>query len=336
MSSTAPAFTILLPVHRPPDLLPFAIRSVQAQARQDFELFIICDGAPPETAECARAFAAKDARIRAFEHPKGEGNGDVYRHQALAGARGQYVCHIGDDDLWLPDFLSEMASLLREVDFGNLSHLEILADGTFNMLPGDLAVDIVRRRMTEGSHNLFGLSFGGYRLSAYRELPVGWSPPPVGIASDLHMWRKFLAREELRFGTRVAVCTLKFAAARRRDWSLDRRREEIADWALRMSQPGFPDAMRQMALLQLSQSAYNLRLYAANLDSMAKAAGNAAESMKAERDQARSALRNARRRLSKLEWKLEAHRKTASWRLTRPFRRLARLIAAGRSAARRS
>ena len=45
---TAPTFTILLPVNRPPALLKYAVRSVQAQERQDFELFIICDGAPPE------------------------------------------------------------------------------------------------------------------------------------------------------------------------------------------------------------------------------------------------------------------------------------------------
>lgn len=326
-SAPAPAFTILLPVHRSPELLPYAIQSVQAQTRQDFELFVICDGAPPETAQCARAFAAKDARIRVFEHPKGEHNGDVYRDQALAEARGQYVCHVGDDDLWLPDFLAEMAILLRDVDFGNLSHLEILADGAFNMLPGDLAVDFVRRRISGGPSNFFGLTFGGYRLSAYRALPVGWFPPPVGVVSDLHMWRKFLAREDLRFGTRIAACALKFAAARRRDWTLARRREEIADWANRMSRPGFPETVRQMALLQLSQSAYNLRLHAENLDKAAKAAGEAVETMKAELGRARADLSAARRQLGKLQRKLAAFRKTASWRLTRPFRRLARLIA---------
>ena len=68
----APTFTVLAPIHRPPDLLPFAIRSVLDQTRSDFELFIICDGAPEATAEAARAFAAQDRRIRAFVHPKGD------------------------------------------------------------------------------------------------------------------------------------------------------------------------------------------------------------------------------------------------------------------------
>jgi hypothetical protein len=33
---TDPAFTILLPVHRPPAMLPLAINSVLAQRRRDF------------------------------------------------------------------------------------------------------------------------------------------------------------------------------------------------------------------------------------------------------------------------------------------------------------
>ncbi|MGH6830040.1 MAG: glycosyltransferase family 2 protein [Methylocella sp.] len=146
----APTFTILLPVNRPPALLPYAIASVLAQDRQDFELFVICDGAPPETASRAREFAASDARIRVFEHPKGEHHGEAYRPQALGQARGEYVCHIGDDDVWLPNHLTEAAALLREFDFGNLAHVEVLPDGRINVLLGDLANANTRRRMMGG------------------------------------------------------------------------------------------------------------------------------------------------------------------------------------------
>ena len=41
-------------------MLPFAIESVLAQSVHEFELLIICDGAPPETIACARDYAGRD------------------------------------------------------------------------------------------------------------------------------------------------------------------------------------------------------------------------------------------------------------------------------------
>lgn len=245
---SVPRFTILLPVHRPPDLLRFAIPSVLAQERQDFELFIICDGTPPETVALAESFAAGDARLRVFAHPKGERNGERYRHQALAEARGDYVCQLGDDDLWLPNHLDEMAKLLAEVDFGNLSHVEIFPDGSVLRPRSDLADPKTRRRMLDGAFNFFGPTVAGYRLSAYRALPVGWSPAPTDMASDLFMWRKFLAQDGLRFGTRQAISTLKFAAGSRVDWTIEQRATEIAAWAEKLSAPGGHAAVTQLVL----------------------------------------------------------------------------------------
>lgn len=229
-----PTFTILLPVNRPPNLLPFAFASVQRQSRQDFELFIICDGAPPATAEVAQGLAARDNRIRFFAHPKGERNGELYRHQVLEIARGKYVCQIGDDDLWLPNHLAEMARLLRSVHFGNLIQAEVQKDGSIVPMRGNLAKAEVRQRMIETPLNFFGPSASGYRLSAYRSLPVGWSPAPRGMPSDLYMWRKFLRQEGLRFGTRRVITVLKLAAGSRRDCTIEQRVEELAAWTRKL------------------------------------------------------------------------------------------------------
>jgi glycosyltransferase involved in cell wall biosynthesis len=236
---TDPTFTILLPVHRPPALLPYAIASVQAQKRQHFELFVICDGAPPETAALARSRAAADARIRVFEHPKGERNGEAYRHQALQEARGRYVCQIADDDLWLPEHLTEIEKLLRSVQFGNISMVWVQPNGKGVVDRHDLADPATRERMLKETWNFFGPTTVGYRLAAYRALPVGWTPAPPGIASDLFMWRKFLARTELSVSTRLAVTSAHFAAPYRADWSDEQRAAEIRDWAERFADPRF-------------------------------------------------------------------------------------------------
>ena len=66
----SPLFSVLLPITRPPVLLPFAIESVLEQSIADFELLVICDGAPPETVACGGAYAKSDAREGALL-PKG-------------------------------------------------------------------------------------------------------------------------------------------------------------------------------------------------------------------------------------------------------------------------
>lgn len=232
-----PAFTILLPVHRPPVLLPYATASVQAQKRQDFELFIICDGAPRETAACAREQAARDPRIRVFEHPKGERFGEAYRHQALERARGEYVCQIADDDLWLPNHLAELAVLLGSVDFGHTLMVWIHPDGKAHLHQYVLSDAPVRQRMLHESWNFFGPTTAGYRLSAYRSLPVGWSPGPGNLPSDLYMWRKFLVRPDITVGTRRVVTSVHFATPHRRDWTLERREAEIRQWSQQLADP---------------------------------------------------------------------------------------------------
>jgi glycosyltransferase involved in cell wall biosynthesis len=244
-------FTVLLPVHRPPALLPYAIESVLAQGRGDFELIVICDGAPQATVDCAREAAARDRRIQVQAHPKGERNGEAYRHQALAQARGAYVCQIADDDLWFPDHLVEMERLLGEFEFGNLPEVQVRADGALHLLFGDLALPQLREGMRNEPLNFFGPSSTGYRLATYRRLPVGWAPAPADVWSDLHMWRKFLALPGIVCGTRVAFTGVHFPASVRRDWPLEKRAAEMRDWSERIRDARARDAIVQQMLRRL-------------------------------------------------------------------------------------
>ncbi len=221
-----PTFTILLPVHRPPSMLPYAIATVLSQTRQDFELLMICDGAPPETAACAQEFAARDPRIRALVHPKAEGRGEFLRDQALRSARGRYVCQISDDDLWFPNHLEEMAVLLGQAEFGNLLQIGILANGSKICSPGDLARKGVRRNMLKNGANFFGPTAAGYHLSTYFRLPQGWSPAPPGMASDLHMWCKFLSLPGIVCATRFSLTCLHPGTPLRTAMSEQERAEE--------------------------------------------------------------------------------------------------------------
>jgi succinoglycan biosynthesis protein ExoW len=235
--AVSPLFTILLPIVRPPVLLPFAIESVLAQSVPAFELCVVCDGAPAETAACAQDYARRDARIKVLSFPKGERNGEAHRHTALAGAAGRYVAHIADDDLWFPDHLAELEILLAKADFGNLLHVYLHPGGQAEILPGDIGLPAMRERMRVEKFNLFGPTVAGYRLAAYRALPEGWSPAPADVWNDLHMWRKFLRMENFAFATRAAVTALVFATPQRRDVGLEQRQIENRSYLERIRDP---------------------------------------------------------------------------------------------------
>lgn len=234
--NAATRFTVLLPVQRPPAMLPCAIETVLAQSVKEFELLIIGDGAPDETIACARTYAERDPRVKVLPFAKGLGCGEAHRHVALADAMGRNVAHIADDDLWFPNHLEEMEKLLQTVDFGHLAHVNVNGRG-FEILFGDLASSRLRERMLAETYNILGDTVAGYRLDAYRLLPEGWAPAPVRDYPDLKMWRKFLRQNDLAFGTRAVVTALIFPTEVRRNLSLEDRARELRQWQRRIADP---------------------------------------------------------------------------------------------------
>jgi succinoglycan biosynthesis protein ExoW len=222
-------FTVLLCVHRLPELLPFAMKTVFWQSHGNFELFVMCDGAP-EAAAVARAVAADDPRVRVFDFDKGEGNGERHRHTLLEQATGDFVAHLGYDDLWFPDHLKELAPLLAEVEFGHLALMAMAPDAAPLYFRGDLGDAATRRKMLSEQWNFFGPTVAGYRLSTYRRLPEGWAPAPPGMWSDLHMWRKFLRLEGITVGSRSSIQSLCLHNSLRRHMTPEQRLQETAQW----------------------------------------------------------------------------------------------------------
>jgi glycosyltransferase involved in cell wall biosynthesis len=206
-------------------MLPFAIKSVLAQTELDFELCILCDGAPPETAMVARDFARDDPRVLVFAFPKGERYGEAQRAAVLGGAQSTFVTHIGDDDLYLPDYLRQLADLLSEADFVSVPRFAVKPDGCLHVCSfGDLGHARFRRRMLTRRWNFVGPTEAAYRLTAYRSLAEGWSPGPKDVWSGLHMWRKFPRHPGLRLKSGFGLGTLKFVSPDWQHLTLSQRR----------------------------------------------------------------------------------------------------------------
>lgn len=239
-----PRFTVLLQVHRPPVMLPYAIETVLAQSIADLELFIVGDGAPESSLACARDYAARDPRVKVLPYPKGEHTGLAHRHSALARAEGRYIAHIGDDDLWFPNHLEELEKLLSEVDFGHTINVHVLPDGSLQTLASDLGDRAVRERQLTAASSQFAEAVTGYRAAAYRRLPEGWTPGS-GFGPELQTWCKFLRREDIRCSTRMRVTALVFPSDARKHMSPDERGQELRTWQNRIS-----DASQRQAIVE--------------------------------------------------------------------------------------
>jgi len=187
---------------------------------------------PEETRRLIADITSADERVRFFDCPKGPRHGEIYRHRALQHARGRIVCYLSDDDLYLPHHVQEMIELLRDADFAHAAALEIQPDTSFSSWTIDLALPVYQRELLEG-RNRIPLSAGAHTLAAYRGLNEGWTSAPLTIATDLHMWQKFLRHPGCRFRAGETPTVLVFPAPLRRHWTPEKRSGELEHWLTR-------------------------------------------------------------------------------------------------------
>jgi glycosyl transferase family 2 len=316
-----PRFTVLLPVHRPPATLPYAIQTVLAQTLGDLELFVICDGAPETTIGCAEEYAARDSRVTVLAYPKGERVGEAYRHLALGRAGSDYVAQISDDDLWFPEHLAELAVLLGAVDFGHAVHTQVRPDGAIEALPPNLEDPALRDQLLrDNTLNRFGPTFAGYRLDAYRRLPEGWAPAPQTVQTDLHMWRKFLRCPGLHYGARMAITALHFPTRERGHMSLEERAHENQRWHARVRDPHERNMIVQMAWRSLVGRTLRLERECVRITGLHAAARAELARLTEARAEAIDELNRTAAANRRMETTLRAVLHSKSWRMTAPLR----------------
>lgn len=228
------AATVIVPTHDHGPTLRLSLGSALAQTVEDIEVLVIGDGVPDVTREIVGELSRSDERLRFFDHPKGPRHGELYRHEALAQARGEIVCYLSDDDLWFPEHVATMQKLLDRHDFANALPVHATVEGVVASLVVDLEDRRFPERMVRGT-SFIPLSCGAHTLDAYRRLPEGWSTTPPGIFTDLFMWQKFLRQPGCRVRSGTVPTLLLFPSRGRRDSTSDERVEELERWASKVA-----------------------------------------------------------------------------------------------------
>jgi GalNAc5-diNAcBac-PP-undecaprenol beta-1,3-glucosyltransferase len=256
-----PQATVLIPTFDHGQLLLYSTRSALAQTIEDIEVFIIGDGATDETRAAALELASEDERVRFFDNPKGPSRGELHRHAALQEARGEIVCYLSDDDLWLPEHVETMLHFLEEADFAAAFHVYFDGEGRMKLTTNDLALPHYRKLMLSARRgvNRVPLSGGAHTLEMYRRLPHGWRISPPKASTDLYMWQQFLADPECRTVSATRPTVLQFPSPLRRDWTPEERLAEIDLWSRRITDAGARQELLYEVLAKLCSGRANYK-----------------------------------------------------------------------------
>jgi hypothetical protein len=246
--------TIVVPTHDHGPLITRSVRSALGQTVQDLEVFIVGDG-PTEATRAAVAELARDPRVRYFDHPKSPRTGEPYRHAALAEARGEIVCYLGDDDLWLPEHVDTMQRLLLNADFAHAPPISVTPDGVLSAWTVDLAESVYRQKLLHDEISM-PLTCCAHTLAFYRRSPYGWRTTPAGSPTDRYMWQQMLALADCRVVSGSRPTVLIFPSPHRRGWTLEQRLAEIDRWAPRLTSTTLViDALDVLARAQVQECA---------------------------------------------------------------------------------
>ena len=207
-----PTLSICVPTYKRPELVQVAIRSIiRSAAGAGSAVEIVVSDNSPEVSEqaCREALAAWAGPSVYVGHSPNIGFNANY-NQCIAGASGDYVLFVHDDDRLLPDAVPAILSALAAGGEHNQVLLFglLLVDGAGRILRRqefcrDAWVDAPRALRLVLSDNGF-VTFPAIVVSREAYAAVGPYDAEVGYTSDLDMWVRLYAR----FGVRCVPRTI--------------------------------------------------------------------------------------------------------------------------------
>ncbi len=188
----APKVSVVMPAYKAAAFIGLAVASVRAQTLQEWELIIVDDCSPDETAAVALAAAGGDPRIKLI---RAEQNGGVARARNLGNihAAGDWIAVLDSDDAYEPTRLETLLAASEKAG------LDLIAD--------DMLLVEFEALMGEGKSYLghAGTELRSVDLPAWLEgNRAGIKTPMLGYLKPM-VRREFLLRHNVSYVPELRV-----------------------------------------------------------------------------------------------------------------------------------
>ena len=139
MKTFSPLVSVLMPVFNGEKFVAQAVRSIQAQTLEDWELIIVDDGSTDRSLEICNFLASEDKRIRVFRNTQNLGIAKTMNY-LVSLAKGKYIAIQEQDDISVPERLAwEVEVLESDEEVGLVSGIAAWIDDegqVFAYFPG--------------------------------------------------------------------------------------------------------------------------------------------------------------------------------------------------------
>jgi glycosyltransferase involved in cell wall biosynthesis len=152
-----PRVSVIMGAYNAQEYIAEALRSVEAQTYDDWEVVVCDDGSTDDTYGIASAFGE---RVRIVQHAKNSGLAAA-RNSAVRDSNGELIALLDADDWWLPSYLEQQTALFdAESRHGNVGIVACNAYvlGPDGMLPRtyaeliDAPANVTLARLLQGNH----------------------------------------------------------------------------------------------------------------------------------------------------------------------------------------
>lgn len=123
--------SIITPVYKCENFIAKTMNSVLNQTYPEWEMILVDDCSPDNSAEIIHTFIKSNPRFRYIKLKKNSGAA-IARNVGLENAKGRYIAYLDADDIWLPQKLEKQIRFMEEhdVQFSCCDYEKIEADDT--------------------------------------------------------------------------------------------------------------------------------------------------------------------------------------------------------------